>query len=144
MTQKDREPTSFNCDVNHKEWMDREIPNKSDFLNKLISTYRDGGNLTESEVAQLRKRELDTEIKSLERKLELKRAEREDLDQSTQTPEEEREELWQQAVANLSFEDTQTFGTVVKSSENAVQQWADRLNMDISEFKAEVIDRYDG
>jgi hypothetical protein len=138
-----REPTSFNCELDHKEWMDSNITNKSEFLNDLIEAYRNGAPSTENTVVDFRARELQTDIQSLQRKLELKQEELEEIEESRTSPEEQTQATWDQALSNLQFKEL-NIGTVIQSSDETVQTWADRLDMDVDEFKQEALDRHDG
>jgi chromosome segregation ATPase len=86
---------------------------------------------------------IKTEKNERQRELEREQQELEALKSKRTAEEEEQQSTWNEALDNLTF-NSLNVGTVIESSEKTVKTWADRLDMDVDEFKQEALDKYDG
>lgn len=131
-----RNPTSVNLEEEHREWMDRENLNRSDFINHLIDAYRGGSGVVETTMNHYRKREIQTEMQSLERKLEILEEEYEELDRDLTSTGEAKAVVLDQAADTLSSHQ-------LHADSNPVEFWANKAEMDKEEFLSEMEDRVD-
>lgn len=118
----DKTSTSVSLTAENREYLDREVNNRSAFINDLIQAHRQGKSDIDEAIARYRQEQLESEL----RKVESRRRELEDeLDviQKQVTAEQERkQELLEEAREAL--EDTP------RDPDNpAIQNWADDLDV---------------
>jgi len=131
-----RKSTSVNLEEDHVEWMDRENKNRSEFINELIQAYRDGGGMIETAMNEKRRRELDTEIRALRNKLELKEEEREELDGDYTSDGKAVDAVLDKAEEQLSEHQ-------LHENSSPIEFWADKAEMSKDEFLTEMWGRFD-
>jgi len=97
----DKTRTSINLRDDHRDWLDKNGYNRSELINQLLDEYRSGEFGMETAIAEYRKRQIDAEIESLEKQLEIKKGERQDITENTTTEDEEQKQHWKEAVGNI-------------------------------------------
>jgi len=127
----DREPTSFNCREDHKEWMDAQNLNRSEFLNQLITDFRESGGSVDDIMTRFQLRQLEMEHEQLTKRAELVNDQMEQLEESMETQEEvERRQL---------VETFEKMDRIPADPDNmAVQNQAENHDMTPEEFAKEL------
>jgi len=96
-----RVSTSVTLRKDHKDWLDKNGYNRSELINQLLDEFRSGESGMDAAIAEYRKRQIDAEIESLEKQLEIKEDERQDVTDNITTKDEKREQHWKDAVDNI-------------------------------------------
>lgn len=135
----DRKSRSVNFDTDHLEWMDRNIGNRSEFINDLITKYREGGAEMNEAVARFRREQLRSQKASLETRLESVESELESVNGTLTTQEEQREDAFQKA--ERLFHDDLLELDDLHTGHKAIQNHAENADMPVSEFVEEMKER---
>ena len=118
----ERKATSVYLEVDHVEWMERQNLNRSEFVNDLISRYRDGNGRMDEAVARFRLEQLSSEEVSVESRLETIQSEKERLREQLETSEKKAKVELEQAKDALQ-------DTPKEPTNPAIQNWASDLGM---------------
>lgn len=128
-----RKPTSINLEEDHRRWMEEENINRSEFVNDLISRYRENDGRMEDVIRQYQIQQLRSEIEAERSKVESK-------EQRLERLLEEQEEQSHQKQAELS-EAKEALENAPRDPTNpAIKNWADQLGM----TPKQLIDELDG
>lgn len=139
----EKEPTSVNLRVDHKDWMDSESINRSQLINKLLTEYRSSDGGESDAVKQLRATQLETEIRTHQKTAEMKQNELESLEENITGTEEHETTVWNEALSELSFSEfSVTDDVMIDSPDGMIQYYAEELNMDTETFVNELTERY--
>lgn len=141
-----KENISATVDPEIAQWLDQPGRNKSETINQALKQYRQaGGNeraMIELRLEQIksRKNELKSQLSSVEDEEEqLERR----LDNIVEEQEKEKEDVFNQALEMLSFEELNSVNDVwISSSESAIQDFAEDVDMELETFTDELIERY--
>lgn len=140
------EHVSARIDDDIARLLDEPGRNKSETINEALNQYFDaqGGKKT---IAKMRLDQVNDEITELESRLEVKYERKqhlqEVLEQQETEQEKEEQELWNQALSLLSFEENIVDnGVRITSKDEAIEDFADDLGMDVEAFKDELKTRY--
>jgi len=138
---KERRTVSLEPHVD--DYLSQTGVNASELVNDLVERHMNGG-ASESEILEFRKRQVKSEYESLadqaRKKLEEFNELQEREQQEAQEEQDDREEQWSEAMRAMSVDEIGGT-TIVTTDETYVEKWANKLNLSVPEFKAEVIDR---
>lgn len=123
----EKKPTSLNLRVDHIEWMEENIRNRSGFVNELIEHYRQGTSEMNAAVAQFRREQLQSEKHSLQARIESIESELEKVEKNIAQSTEQAEATMQEAVSELR-------NTSADPTNPAIKNWAGKLNMSPIKF----------
>lgn len=127
----DKVSTSVTLEPENREYLDREVNNRSAFINDLIEAHRKGKSEMEEAIARHRKQQLKSELRSVESREEQITNELEHINQKIASEEERKERLWKEAIDALE-------GVPMEPDNPAVQNWAGKLDMTPAELIEEI------
>lgn len=124
-------PTSVTLTQENLAYLDREVNNRSGFINDLIEAHRTGSSDMEEAIARHRREQLESELRTVELREETIRDELEHVREII-TVEEER-------VESTLEEARETLADAPRDPENpAIKQWAKKVNMRPAELIEEL------
>lgn len=123
----ERKPRSVNLDVEHIEWMDENVYNRSEFINELISLHRQGTGEMNEAVARFRREQLRSQEASLETRLESVRSELTTVEEDIATAQNETAIEVAEAAENLT-------GVTLTKENPAVRKQAKNVGMATDEL----------
>jgi len=138
---KQRRTVSLEPEVD--EYLSQSGVNASELVNELVEKHMNGG-ASEDQIREFRKKQVKSEYEQYANQARMKLEELNELqEREEQENQQEKEGVDQRWSDALDVMDVDEIGgtKVITTDEKFVSQWADKLNMDIAEFKAEVIQR---
>jgi len=118
----DKLSTSVSLTAENREYLDREVNNRSAFINDLIEAHRQGKSDIEETIARYRREQLKSELRTVDSRKEEIEHELELINQQIS----EEKERQQEVVANAREALTET----PKTPDNpAVETWAEKANL---------------
>jgi len=127
----DRERISVTLESENVAYLDREVNNRSAFINDLIEAHRKGKSEIDEAVARHRKQQLESELRRIESEKSSVQSELEHLEEKLSREEARKQEKLQEA------RDTLEPGQFVPENP-AVENWADKLDMTPEELIEEL------
>jgi len=129
----DKVSTSITLEPKNREYLDREVNNRSAFINDLIEAHRQGKSEIDEAIARYRREQLQSELNTVESRKEQIENELEIINKQVQKEEARKQEMLAEAKQKLS--------DIPHSPDNpAVENWADKLDMTPDELIQELGD----
>jgi len=128
-----KERTSVSLEPEVAQYLQRDSVNASGLVNELVDQHMTAGS-TEKQLVQFRIGQVESEVESLEARLERKRKELSTLKDREESLEEESKRSEEEALENLKPRD-------FEYESQKVNYWAGELGMTVDEFIDEYQDR---
>lgn len=127
----DKVSTSVNLTGKNREYLDREVNNRSAFINDLIEAHRQGKSDIDEAIARYRREQLEHELREVQSR---KREIQNQLDVINQKVQKEEARKQEQLA-----EAKETLADVPRDPENpAVENWADKIGITPEELLEEL------
>lgn len=129
----DKVSTSITLEAENREYLDREVNNRSAFINDLIEAHRQGKSDIDEAIARYRRQQLQSELNTVESRKEEIENELDLINKQVQKEEARKQEMLAEAKHKLS--------DIPHSPDNpAVENWAEKLDMTPEELIEELGD----
>lgn len=114
--------TSISLTVENREYLDREVNNRSGFINDLIDAHREGKSEMDEAIARFRREQLESELNTVKRRKEEIADELEYLNEQITQEQERKQERLEEAKEALG-------GQSLGVDNAAVKNWAEKVDM---------------
>jgi len=127
----DKVATSVTLAQKNREYLDREVNNRSAFINDLIEAHRTGKSDMEEAIARHRREQLESELRTVELR---KDAIQDELEHVTEIITEENER-----IEGTLIDARETLADAPRDPDNpAIKRWAKKVNMRPAELIEEL------
>lgn len=127
-----KERFSVSMDEEHYAWLDANVDNKSQFINRLVGEYINGSGKKEDAIARYRLEQLRAEEQAVQARLDTVQEQLRSVESDVTTHAESKAEQFEFFVNN--------FDSVPSPDNAAVEARAEKCNMDPETFVEEYVD----
>jgi DNA anti-recombination protein RmuC len=127
----DKVSTSVSLTAENREYIDREVNNRSAFINDLIQAHRQGKSDMEETIARHRRQQLQSELRKIKSREQSVKDELEHLNQKITEEKKRKQKVIQDAKEALD-------GTRLTTDNPAVRNWAEDAGITPEELIEEI------
>jgi DNA anti-recombination protein RmuC len=123
--------TSISLTAKNRDYLDREVNNRSGFINDLIDAHREGKSEMDEAIARFRREQLEQELNSVTRREDEIRNELETLNEQITQEQQRKQEKLEDAKEAIG-------GMHLTADNPAVKNWAENVGMSPEELLEEL------
>lgn len=123
--------TSISLTAKNRDYLDREVNNRSGFINDLIDAHREGKSEMNEAIARFRREQLEQELNSVTRREDEIRNELETLNEQITQEQQRKQEKLEDAKEAIG-------GMNLTADNPAVKNWAEKVDMNPEELLEEL------
>jgi DNA anti-recombination protein RmuC len=123
--------TSISLTAENRDYLDREVNNRSGFINDLIDAHREGKSEMNEAIARFRREQLEQELNSVTRREDEIRNELETLNEQITQEQQRKQEKLEDAKEAIG-------GMDLAADNPAVKNWAEKVGMSPQELLEEL------
>jgi DNA anti-recombination protein RmuC len=123
--------TSISLTAENRDYLDREVNNRSGFINDLIDAHREGKSEMNEAIARFRREQLEQELNSVTRREDEIRNELETLNEQITQEQQRKQEKLEDAKEAIG-------GMNLAADNPAVKNWAAKVGMNPEELLEEL------